>query len=141
MTDKFDFEKFTKDLFQLTRQLRDHKVADELSHLQIHTLFFIQMQNRCTLSKLAENFGVTLPTASKLIDRLFNQKLVERSEDPADRRNVLLAVTPAGDTKLKETKNKRYLELKRTLSILEESDLLHLQKILSKLVLNEEKNA
>jgi DNA-binding MarR family transcriptional regulator len=39
---------------------------------------------------------VSLSTVSGLVDRLVDQGLVSRHHDPADRRQVVVAATPAG---------------------------------------------
>ncbi len=50
----------------------------------------------CRPSELAEYFGVDNSTMTPKLRRLLLEGLVYRQEDPADRRAVLLAVSPGG---------------------------------------------
>jgi DNA-binding MarR family transcriptional regulator len=49
------------------------------------------------VSDLARRLGVSLPTASALVDRLVERGLVDRREDPHDRRQHRLRLAPDGD--------------------------------------------
>lgn len=69
-------------------------------------LNFIQMKVLMTLAAahdappslkpIAEGLGLSLPSASRAVDGLVKRDLVARTEDPADRRQRLLALTDAG---------------------------------------------
>lgn len=48
------------------------------------------------MSELAEFVLVPPPTLTKLVDRLVSENLVYRRIDPADRRRVLVSLTPRG---------------------------------------------
>ena len=48
------------------------------------------------MSDLARRLGVSAPTASTLIDRLVERGLVDRREDPRDRRQHRCRLSPAG---------------------------------------------
>ena len=48
------------------------------------------------LGQLAESQGCVKSNITKLIDRLEADGLVQRLDDPADRRSVLAAITPEG---------------------------------------------
>jgi DNA-binding MarR family transcriptional regulator len=50
----------------------------------------------CSLSDLAGRQGVSLPTMSRTISSLVERGWVERREDPGDRRQVRLELTPVG---------------------------------------------
>ena len=52
---------------------------------------------------LAEEMGIEGPSLVRLIDLLQNEGLVERREDPADRRAKMLHLTPMGEAKAAET--------------------------------------
>ncbi|WP_433406159.1 MarR family winged helix-turn-helix transcriptional regulator [Streptomyces sp. CA-146814] len=49
-----------------------------------------------TMTALAEDAVLPAPTLTKLIDQLVDQNLVFRRVDPADRRRVLVQLTPRG---------------------------------------------
>jgi len=74
----------------------DDEAVSELTLAQLRVLFRLRNRGPITSGQLASGLGVTLPTVSSVIDRLAGQSLVERRDDPADRRRVILALTPAG---------------------------------------------
>ncbi len=63
---------------------------------QLNVIFRIQHKGACGVSELADEMGVTRAAASQLLQRLVQQGVVERSEDPRDRRNRRMALTEAG---------------------------------------------
>src|SRR5690242_16164818 len=70
--------------------------ASSISIPQFRTLGFIQRNPDSSLSNLAEHLGLTLPSASKLVDGLVKQKLVTREDSTSDRRRMTLVLTRAG---------------------------------------------
>jgi DNA-binding MarR family transcriptional regulator len=69
----------------------------DLSMAQLKVLMRVACGLRQSLGGVAQDLGISPPTASHLVDRLVRQGLVERREDPEDRRRVLLATTPLGE--------------------------------------------
>ncbi|MCA1899705.1 MAG: MarR family transcriptional regulator [Chloroflexi bacterium] len=63
---------------------------------QLNALFRIRHKGACGVSDLGEEMGVTNAAASQLLDKLVQQGLVTRTEDPQDRRNKLITLTEAG---------------------------------------------
>jgi DNA-binding MarR family transcriptional regulator len=49
-----------------------------------------------TMSELAEQAGMQMPATSKLIDRMTEAALVQRSADPEDQRRVILHISDFG---------------------------------------------
>ena len=64
-----------------------------LSALQIHALMHIYHAGECPLSEIGGLTDSSKPAASQLVERLVQQGLVERTEDPLDRRNKKLRLT------------------------------------------------
>jgi DNA-binding MarR family transcriptional regulator len=77
-------------------EMRSHRGHD-LSVPQFRTLTFIHRNPEVSLSHLAEHLGLTLPSTSKLVDGLVNQKIVARRESKEDRRRLTLALTKSGE--------------------------------------------
>lgn len=75
---------------------------------QISTLMRISKQGVCGVSNIGEYLGVTNAAASQMINKLVENGLLERSEDPDDRRNRLIALTPAGEALVQDFVNARY---------------------------------
>ena len=63
---------------------------------QLSTLMRLYHQGACGVSDIGSHLGVTNAAASQMIDRLVLQGLLERSEDPNDRRGKQIQVTPKG---------------------------------------------
>ncbi len=67
-----------------------------LSRPQIHALLHIFHAGECQISEIATLSGATPAAASQLVERLVQQGLVERSEDPQNRRVKKLRLTSKG---------------------------------------------
>jgi DNA-binding MarR family transcriptional regulator len=68
----------------------------DLSFSQISVLMRLKYGGRSGVSEIGGQMGVTNAAASQAIDRLVHLGLVERTEDPDDRRAKRLALTTAG---------------------------------------------
>jgi DNA-binding MarR family transcriptional regulator len=55
---------------------------------------------------VANHLDVTIPSASALVDRLVKRQIVQRRDDPTERRRVLLTVTPEGKLILEESRSR-----------------------------------
>ena len=64
---------------------------------QIRGLFALASHGPMTIGQVAERLRVRLPWASTVVDRLVEEGLVQRGEDPADRRRTLARLTPRGE--------------------------------------------
>jgi DNA-binding MarR family transcriptional regulator len=69
--------------------------ATGLSLAQYHLLGPLGAGPR-TNRELAEQAGISAPTATRMIDGLLERELVSRLEDPSDRRAVVISLTEAG---------------------------------------------
>ena len=68
-----------------------------LSMSQASVLFQLSRRgSRCGVSDIGDRLGVTSAAASQLLDRLVTQGLIERAEDPEDRRSKLIELTERG---------------------------------------------
>ena len=77
-------------------EMRSHRGHD-LSIPQFRTLTFVNRNPEISLSHLADHLGLTLPSTSKLVDGLVNQKIIIRHELKEDRRRLMLALTKNGE--------------------------------------------
>jgi DNA-binding MarR family transcriptional regulator len=67
-----------------------------LSVPQIGALFHINSRGTCGVSAIGDDLGVTSAAASQMLERLVQNGLVERSEDPNDRRAKQIVLTERG---------------------------------------------
>jgi DNA-binding MarR family transcriptional regulator len=85
----------------MQRSMRDFKrFMDEtgLSFSQISILMRMVHRGSTSVSEVGEQLGVTNAAASQAVDRLVQMGLIERKEDPEDRRAKRLALTQKGRT-------------------------------------------
>lgn len=84
----------------ISRSLRKCAEPDwmelDLTMAQLKTLFTLEYGGPATIGQTGEKLGISLPTASHLVDRLVQGGYVERTEDPADRRRTLASTTARG---------------------------------------------
>src|SRR5512137_2432058 len=84
----------------MQRSMRDFvRFAREngLSQSQVGALFQLRRRGSCAVSDLADHLGVTSSAASQMLERLVQQGLILRSEDPGDRRMKQVALTDRGE--------------------------------------------
>ena len=67
-----------------------------LSTGQLRTLTHLHFQGVHHVSDIGDDLGVTAAAASQLVDRLVSMNLLERSEDPDDRRVKRITISKAG---------------------------------------------
>jgi DNA-binding MarR family transcriptional regulator len=81
------------------RSFRDFRRFMEgagLSHSQVGALMRLHHLGSCGVSDIAGQLGITVAAASQMVDRLVQQGLLERAEDPSDRRFKQVSLTPKG---------------------------------------------
>ena len=74
-----------------------------LSMTQFGAIFHIHRSGGCGVTELADNLGVTNAAASQFLERLVQQDLILRTEDPGDRRVKQLVLTDKGFRMLQQS--------------------------------------
>jgi DNA-binding MarR family transcriptional regulator len=90
---------------------------------QLQALGFIRLNPGASLSDLAFNLGVGLPTASTLVSRLVSMGQMDRRDDPAERRRALIRLTSQGEAQLEAALADTEAELAERLRTLSARDL------------------
>jgi DNA-binding MarR family transcriptional regulator len=72
------------------------EVEDTVTLTQFRTLVVLHTHSETNLNGLADELDVNASTAMRMIDRLIAVRLVTRHDNPANRREVQLALTTAG---------------------------------------------
>ena len=90
---------------------------------QFRTLRFVQRNPDSSLSDIADHFGLTLPSVSKLVDGLVNQRLVHRQESTTDRRRLTLGLTQPGESVVNTARADAQASLAKRLSCLSDHEL------------------
>ena len=78
-----------------------------LSMSQIATLFQLSQHDCLAVSEIGDGLGVSNAAASQLLDRLVQQELITRTENPQDRREKQLILTEKGHNILLESARTR----------------------------------
>lgn len=81
---------------QATSELRRMVGAEGLPVEFWRVLEVLADERGRSMSELAEQAGMQLPATSKLVDRMTEAALIQRSIDPADQRRVILHVSDFG---------------------------------------------
>lgn len=77
-------------------------VLPDLTAQQMRVLLLVARTPGAAASAVGQQLGVAAPTASGIVERLVEKGLLERSEDPSDRRVRRLDLTEAGQATLLE---------------------------------------
>ena len=105
-----------------------------LSMTQMTTLFHLHHGSSCGVSNIGDLLGVTNAAASQMIDRLVQHGLIERTEDPIDRRAKQLRLTDRGRSIVRESieVRRRWMEkLTDALTKEEQSSIINALTILT----------
>jgi DNA-binding MarR family transcriptional regulator len=79
-----------------------------LSMPQFSVLMQLHHKGACGMSEVSERFEITPAAASQLVDKLVQGGLVQREEDPDDRRAKLLNLTDKGRKLIRRGHEERY---------------------------------
>ena len=93
-------ERLVELMERMSFHMRPHTVAGwqglELTMPQAKTMFLLHRQGPTRMGVLSEHLGRGLPSATSMVDRLVKKGLVERVQDPSDRRVVACRLTGEG---------------------------------------------
>ena len=119
-------KKLIKNMERVQSHLRSGQVSGwsglDLTMPQVKTLFLLAEQP-IRMRGIARRLGVEMPSATTMIDRLVAKGLVERSQDPGDRRAVVCSVTPAGRDAVEEFWSLRAARIESLAAALSDEDL------------------
>jgi DNA-binding MarR family transcriptional regulator len=102
-----------------------------LTITQIRSLFLIVNKGSTNFRKLAEALGVTPSNVTGIVDRLEEQGLVSRTQNPEDRREMTLQATNKGNALVSNLKDAEIKQMTQILSLLSLAELSALVQGLS----------
>jgi len=73
-----------------------------LSNSQLGALMRLYYHGDCPISDIGDNLGITAAAASQMVDRLVQNELLQRDEDPDDRRVKRVTLTTKGNALVQE---------------------------------------
>jgi DNA-binding MarR family transcriptional regulator len=109
----------------------------DMTMAQFRGLMVLAHEQPLAIGALGDRLGIGLPGASRLVDRLVVDRLVERCEDPGDRRRALLRLAPRGRQALEEMQQGRRQgghRLRLALGRLPDAQLAQLRQAMAALV-------
>jgi DNA-binding MarR family transcriptional regulator len=82
-------------------------VDDVVTLPQLRVLAMVSNRGPLNLGAVATGLGVHPSNATRAVDRMVGAGLLSRSDDPTDRRNLVLELTPAGQALVDKVMNER----------------------------------
>lgn len=105
-----------------------------LTLAQLRILFRVRRRPGENVRKLAEELGISASAVSQQVDRLVGRGLLDRSDHPGDRRQVVLAVSVRGSEITDEISRAYRERIEALLADLSQDELKDLQRLLERLV-------
>jgi DNA-binding MarR family transcriptional regulator len=103
-----------------------------LSHAQLGMLFMLRYHRQASPKQIADFLGVSKSAVSQLLDPLVDKGLVNRQNDPKDRRIIRLSLTPKGLQMLKKMHRLKFAGVRSALNSLDTKELNQLAGLQSK---------
>jgi DNA-binding MarR family transcriptional regulator len=107
---------------RLGRRMRAERAATDLSLGQWAALRTLESHGPMTPSELAAHEKVQPPSVTKILARLEQHDYVSRTPDPIDRRQVVVAATPAGRALLADDRRRKDKWVSQRLQTLEPAE-------------------
>jgi DNA-binding MarR family transcriptional regulator len=95
----------------ISRSMKDsvrYMKAAGLTWQQFGVLMRLYHHSGCGVSEIGKHMGITNAAASQLIDGLVEKGLLERIENPTDRRAKHISLSPQGHTFIEDGMKERY---------------------------------
>jgi DNA-binding MarR family transcriptional regulator len=99
-----------------------HAKATGLSMPQFSILMMLYYRHHCGVSDISERFETTAAAASQHVDNLVQVGLIERTEDPHDRRAKSIQLSAKGKSLIEKGMNERYRWLDKIAENLSEKE-------------------
>lgn len=90
---------------------------------QAKLLYLLGAAGELHMSELVARLGVSLSTVSGLVERIVEAGLAARRDDPADRRQVVVGLTPAGTAFIDRFRDLNAREMRELLALLDDAEL------------------
>lgn len=111
-----------------------HSREHGLSMTQFSTMMTLHKRGTCAISEIAEELGVSTAAASQMVDRMVNEGMILRSEDPHDRRVKLISLTERGHQLLHENFQARRNWLSEIVETLSDEEKEQVRQVFEMLV-------
>lgn len=105
--------------------------AVEMTMGQTKAMYLLIAAGRMRMSEIAARLGVTSSTATGAVDRLVELGLVERHEDSADRRQVVVSATATAAETLEHFRELNSRRMREILGHLDPGDLATVERAMT----------
>jgi len=95
----------------------------EITMAQAKLLYVVTVAGELSMSETAQRLGITVSTASGAVDRLVELGLLERSDDPTNRRQVRVSVSEIGRRTLEQLQELNARQLRDLFQLVSDGDL------------------
>jgi DNA-binding MarR family transcriptional regulator len=116
-------------LLRLTRIVRNQRVDMSVTLTQLSAMGTLRKSGPMSAGELAACERVQPPSMTKVLANLEERGLVRRDVHPTDRRQVVLAITPAGEALLDSERRSRDQWLAKRLATLTPDERALLQRV------------
>jgi DNA-binding MarR family transcriptional regulator len=116
-------------LLRLTRIVRNQRVDQSVTLTQLSAMATLQVRGSMSAGELATCEKVQPPSMTKVLANLEERGLVGREVHPTDRRQAIIAITPAGTALLESERRSRDEWLTRQLGALTGDERALLQRV------------
>jgi DNA-binding MarR family transcriptional regulator len=116
-------------LLRLTRIVRNQRVDMSVTLTQLSAMATLRKSGPMSAGELAACERVQPPSMTKVLANLEERGLVRRDVHPADRRQAVLAITPAGEALLDSERRSRDQWLTKRLATLSADERALVQRV------------
>ena len=82
---------------------KGHREFRDLSVAQLHVFMQVRHRGEVTIKELAKLLGVAPPSASVMVDRMVDKKILVRETSREDRRKVTVSISPEAIEDIEKT--------------------------------------
>lgn len=93
---------FTTSVHQVTHELTKDVKSDSISHVQYNILEFIKVNQPVTPSDINDCLDMAMPNTSRELKKLDEKRLIERINNPEDRRKHYVRLSLDGEALMNE---------------------------------------
>ncbi|MCR2802805.1 MarR family winged helix-turn-helix transcriptional regulator [Paenibacillus soyae] len=101
------FQRSVTQLNRLFASMIMDRLNSQVTGTQMYMLHYIRESGKCRLTELADKLEVKPSAVTVMIDRLEKAEFVKRTNDPADRRVILVELTGEGERILNQAHEMR----------------------------------
>ncbi|MBP7736061.1 MAG: MarR family transcriptional regulator [Spirochaetes bacterium] len=132
MLDDIPREQLDPILFNALRAIyrfqQSKMTAFGLDYEDIYLLQLLMNHTPQRMGEIADEMGIPISTATRVVDRLEEKKLLSRKKDPRDKRNILVTLEQKGKDVVTKVENQTYQILSKNLSNYTDEDITSFYK-------------